>query len=39
MVSQPPLPGDAAEHKNPEPVRHVFVKATTGRTMAVRIHS
>ena len=39
MVSQPPLPDDAAEHNNPEPVRHVFVKAMTGRTMAVRIHS
>ena len=39
MVSPPFLPRDAAKRDDSGPVRHVFVKAATGRTMTVRIHS
>ena len=39
LVSQPLLPRNAAKYGDSEPVRHVFVKAVTGRTMTVRVHS
>ena len=39
LVSLPPLPRDAPKYDDSGPVRHVFVKATTGRTMTARIRS
>ena len=39
VVSQPLLPRNAAKYEGSGPVRHVFVKAATGRTTTVRIHS
>ena len=39
IVSQPILPHNAATYGDSGPVRHVFVKAATGRTMTVRVHS
>ena len=39
MVSQPLLPRNAAKYGDSGPVRHVFIKAATRRTVTVGIHS
>ena len=39
VLSLPLLLRNAAKYGDPGPVRHVFVKATMGRTMTVRVHS
>ena len=38
-VWQPLLPRNAAKYGDSAPVRHLFVKAATGRTITVCIHS
>ena len=39
MVSLPLLPRNASQYNDSAPLRHVFVKAATGRTMTVRVNS